>query len=824
MGITINHTKITLLKEEIVRFEFAKNDNFTNLKTIFTDKKKISTDKIDFVNNENDILFKYLGYEFHIDKDGSLSSIRVYKDDQLIYKYKGKMNCGELPKREKTPFIFDVIDSPRIIVDDGFYIEDNPNFTFEKENKDLFLLICNQDFKKLRAQYISLTGHNEMPKFVNLGVWHSRYHAYSQKELLDVVNKYKKHNIPLDNLVIDTDWRYHDSGTGYELNTSLFPDLKAFFSYTHDQKIETLFNDHPVPFNKSTTPISDEEYTFRSNNLVHYLEMGLDSWWFDRNWMYHLNTPTKKITLETLGTYIYHYIEEKFYKSLTIDQQVYIRPTTLSNVNNIACGDYKKIMDTTCHRYAFQWTGDIPSSLYDIKVEISNMIKCSNNMIAHYSSDLGGHFGNPNKDEYIRWIQYGAFSPFYRPHCTCDVIKSREPWNYDKKTLDITRNYIQMRYRLLNVFYTASYKNYSQGLGIIKPLNFVFDPNTKINKIDDEYILGDDILVHPVTSNEFKLVSKNYFISPINVYFYDNMELNGKPFKNSRINVINIEKLCKKPVNCRIRTKISFNRNVNLSLLLNSFADIYLDNKLVCQKTNENFELLTINKLKAHKEYKLTIDFATKKKPLLKLLYTPAKKKQKTKVFLPEGEWFDVSNRNVYKGNRNIKKLYPISNMPLFVKAGALIPLYKNVSKASNMSLKDIVYDYYGSKNIINENYFYEDDGYTTAYQYGVNRINPYRTEFIDNSYVLTLLPSKNNLDDNIKTRNALVKLHVRDGDYVESVSINDEPIRFKRHDHRRKEVPFSNTEFSKDSKTVALKFKQDIKEKYVIKFVLRTK
>ena len=60
--------------------------------------------------------------------------------------------------------------------------------------------------------------------------------------------------------------------------------------------------------------------------------------------------------------------------------------------------------------------------------------------------------------------------------------------------------------------------------------------------------------------------------------------------------------------------------------------------------------------------------------------------------------------------------------------------------------------------------------------------------------------------------------MHVRDAEKVIKVEINGQVIRFKRHDHDNKKYPFNGTEWSKDSKTMCFKFRQEIKKDYLIK------
>ena len=71
----------------------------------------------------------------------------------------------------------------------------------------------------------------------------------------------------------------------------------------------------------------------------------------------------------------------------------------MGNVNDIIKGEYNEILDIASRRYSIQWSGDITSTISSLTQEISSMIKCSLNCLAYYSSDLGGHIGDPTKEE-----------------------------------------------------------------------------------------------------------------------------------------------------------------------------------------------------------------------------------------------------------------------------------------------------------------------------------------------------------------------------------------------------------------------------------------
>ena len=825
-----NNMRISVLKDNILRFEYAPNQNYTNEETIFINKKKESNFSLD-IHQEERIWFKYDDLVIVFDYYDPFRTLEIYKDDKRVYKYKTIKNSGELPLPNKTPYIFPVMDTPRIIIPSEGYSE-GAEFKRELDTKDLFLLICKNDYKLLRKQFISLTGKNDMPRLKTLGLFNSRYYAWNEKSAKEMILKYKAHQIPLDNFVLDTDWRDSSSkkthGTGYEVNTKLFPDIAKFYQFAHAHNVEVMMNDHPSPLGYKFNVFSPEEIAFRKEQLTKFLILGLDTWWYDRNWMVKLRSPSKRVPFESLGRYLYHDITRQFYQGLVLDPEVYVRPVTCSNITEIHNGGYCGIRDSRSHIYPFQWTGDINSDLGSLTNEVKNLKKCSNNMLSYFSSDIGGHVANPSKNEFIRWYQYGAFSPILRPHATCSVLRFREPWVFGDKTLQTVKEYINMRYRLLDVIYTYAYKNYEEGLSIFRAPYLNYPEDKKVYKEPTSYMLGDNILISPIGGTaQHPLKLKNYKGS-VYVSFFDNKDLKGKPILTKRLKSVDFEVngehlYPEVPIynfSARYKTRLKFDQDVELYVTSDDGVKIYIDDKLVLKDWGEHAPTSNyVATLKKDTSYKVRIEyFQAGGGAELKLSYAPSSKAKKAKIYLPGGEWYNVIHRNVYQGNRYIKEKYKVEELPLFVKAGTLLPLYKYVDNISKMSLKNIIYDYYPSRKVETSDYFYEDDGLTTGYQVGLYRKNKYDMKFVDDHYEINLYKSENNLDDRLEARNALFKMHVRDLEKVIRVEINDTPIRFKRHDHNSHYYPFSASEWSRDSKTCCFKFRQEIKKDYKIK------
>jgi alpha-glucosidase (family GH31 glycosyl hydrolase) len=103
------------------------------------------------------------------------------------------------------------------------------------------------------------------------------------------------------------------------------------------------------------------------------------------------------------------------------------------------------------------------------------------------------------------------------------------------------------------------------------------------------------------------------------------------------------------------------------------------------------------------------------------LLVAPVFVKGQTtrKVYFPEGEWIDWENNKRYKGNDYHTVDAPLEKLPLFVKAGSIVPLRK-YARAVELGTNDtLILKIYPSEKP-SEFTLYEDDGTSNDYLKGI--------------------------------------------------------------------------------------------------------
>lgn len=834
--IILDNVRVQLLSEDIVRVEYAKDGKFCDKNTFFIpDKSAYQNTAVAYTQNEGVICFGE--YELYLPVNAKgLSGMRLEKNGKRVYGYRKLKNSGELPALDKTPEAFALSDCPRILLPEGGYTADRKGEYVITENvQDIYILLCAKDAKKLRKLYVELTGRPEFVRLSTLGGWNSKYYAYNEQEAKQLILDYEKHNVPLDVMVIDTDWRSCEKGWGYDINEQLFPDMKRFLNFAHEHGVEIMFNDHPEPVNKAQV-FAPEEIAYREKNLQAIMNLGLDIWWYDRNWMTSLVSPTKNVRWETFGLYLFEDVTRHYWQKVAKDTEIYRRPVIMGNIVNIANGCYDSIMDSASHRYSIQWTGDISSNANDLSVEIANMIKCGNNVIPYANADCGGHMGNPDKEQFIRWMQFGTLSPVFRPHCTCTVKRWRDPWAYDTETLDIVRNYNNLRYRLLPVIYKNAYESYLTGVPVFKSLSYEYPDDKRAAKLVDEYMLGNNIIIKPVAGQNGNPVPKKNFIKPIKATYYNGTELKGEPIAHAEYKELNINLNHTSPekgvpiyyFSTRFETEVQFDRDVELIVRSDDGVTVWIDGEKVFEdKTLHsamNFPLKAIDGGKPHKvemEY-----FQAGGEAAIGLFYCNVKKEAEEFVYLPEGKWLNVFDGKVFNGGSTHGRVYSVGEMPLFVRAGALLPLAYEAKNTKEQKWNRLVLDYYPCKGATDCGYLYEDDTDTTAYKLGQLRKSAYEAYYDgeENAYVIRLHASegKFNGEKCFDSRDIAVKYHLAfDGEKVKKVSVNGVENAFEVNGKDSSVFPLNTAANAPDGDVVYTSFKIQTDKEYEIKFYL---
>ena len=177
------------------------------------------------------------------------------------------------------------------------------------------------------------------------------------------------------------------------------------------------------------------------------------------------------------------------------------------------------------------WTGDNQANWEHLAAAFPMIL---NNGIAGFpfaGADVGGFFGNPEKDLLTRWYQAGAFYPFFRGHAHIDT-RRREPYLAGEPYTGIITRALRLRYALLPAWYTAFHEASTDGTPIIRPHYFEYPSDEAGFAIDDQFFIGGTgLLAKPVVTEGAESV--DLYLPNDEVYYdyFDYVKYKGKGVK-----------------------------------------------------------------------------------------------------------------------------------------------------------------------------------------------------------------------------------------------------------------------------------------------------
>ncbi len=817
--------------EDVLYLQYSRSGNFKDDPTLYCRKEKSPGPK--------DLEIKRAGVPYEIDfggyqvwfavGNGKMPNLTVTKQGNEIYKFSEIKNSGELPFPSKTPDVFGLVDNPKIYMPShGYTAVGGGKYNgveIDEDSYDLYLIFAHGDFRRLRKAYIKITGRTPMVPYSALGAWDSKYFEYDDKSIQEEIDLYARYGLPLDNFVIDTDWRINDNnGAGYNVNTKDFPDIRQTFAMLHSQNLRIMFNDHPEPVPGADNVFDPIEVEFRQSNLTRLLEDGLDYWWYDRNWWTRLKSPVSSLTPETCGFYLYNDIAWRFNKNHQAGDYP-ARTMMMGNVDQIRNGLYEGISNSASHRYQIQWTGDTYMSGKSLSQEFANMLKGGNNLITYINSDISGHMGDGDDNLYIRWLEYGALSPIFRLHSTKGQKRYRQPWLYGNRALKEARKLYALRYSLLPLFYSLAHKSFEEGLPLVSSPDYF---GAGISSLKEPAAMLGDSLAYavPIPDDKIEPLKKANVPGGFRVDYFLNRNCRGKPFLS------------------KCQSKIDFSAKPGESLdpgvLPDTDYSFIARGTLVGDSTDKRLVVGSDDGIKVYLDGKLVISswleraFALDQGPLIEKgsthelvikyfqggggaslavgLQNANEGKDACAFYLPKGRWlglFDGDSVRVNGRQSLVSGNYGFGVFPLYVREGSVIVKAKATERTDYQNYDTLYVDLFPSIEHDGRFELYEDDRNTEAYMDGFFRKTDFCLKVSEDKAVLSISAAVGKGyagDDAFSQRNIVVRFHCINGFKPKTVLYAGEevPTQFMRKS--KKAFPLSNEGPAPDSPIVQAK------------------
>jgi alpha-glucosidase (family GH31 glycosyl hydrolase) len=353
-------------------------------------------------------------------------------------------------------------------------------------------------------------------------VWEDESTEQSAKQIVD---DYLARDIPVGAIIIDSPWE-----TGYntfEFDNSLFPNPQAMIDYFHGKGVrvfmwtvcavnidavdmyeEAKSKGYFMKKNATDTVPGQVKWWKGTGSLIDFYNPDALAWWKSKmditlgykidGWKcdgtdFYVNqtpySPSKGMNVtrvEYSRTY-YQLFHDYTRQKLGIDRVLTARP--IDNYGFDAGGEglsfSPKEIGFAC------WVGDQDATFTGLTKAMNNMYHSDKYGYLSFGSDIGGYreddaypgFGR-SKELFVRWAQFGAFSPIMENGGGGE----HRPWMFGNDVTDIYRKYVKL-HNVMNSYLMSTADSVYK---IQKPIMQFF------NKTDYSFMLGPDIYVRPV--------------------------------------------------------------------------------------------------------------------------------------------------------------------------------------------------------------------------------------------------------------------------------------------------------------------------------------
>lgn len=153
------------------------------------------------------------------------------------------------------------------------------------------------------------------------------------------------------------------------------------------------------------------------------------------------------------------------------------------------------------HRYGGIWTGDNKSWWSHILLNLKMMPSLNMCGFLYTGADLGGFGADTTRDLLLRFLALGVFTPLMRDHA---AIGTRRQECYQFENVQDFRHVVGVRYRLIPYLYSEYMKAALEDDLYFKPLAFVYPKDKHAALVEDQLMLGNEIMIAPVYEQNAK--------------------------------------------------------------------------------------------------------------------------------------------------------------------------------------------------------------------------------------------------------------------------------------------------------------------------------
>lgn len=407
--------------------------------------------------------------------------------------------------------------------------------------------------KDVTKAYGELTGYTQLPQEFAIAYHQCRWNYVTDDDVREVDRKMDKFNIPYDVIWLDIEYTKGKAYFTWDPDTFKDPEGMQKQLAEHERKLVAIIDPHIK--NEGGYHIVDQ--LKKQDLAVHNKDGNIYEGWCWPGSSYWIDAFNPAAIKWWIGLFKYDAfkgsLSNLFIWNDMNEPSVFNGPETTMPKDNLHHGNWEhrdlhNINGMTFHNATFEallerkkgevrrpfvltrsffsgsqrlgamWTGDNQANWDHLAAAFPMILNQGIAGFPFSGADVGGFFGNPEKDLLTRWYQAGAFYPFFRGHAHIDT-RRREPYLVGEPHTSIITQALRFRYSLLPAWYTAFHEASVDGTPIIRPHYFVYPGDESGFALDDQFFLGSTgILAKPVVTEGAESVD---IYIPDNELYYD---------------------------------------------------------------------------------------------------------------------------------------------------------------------------------------------------------------------------------------------------------------------------------------------------------------
>ncbi len=389
-------------------------------------------------------------------------------------------------------------------------------------------IMAGPSMRDILVGYTWLTGRMKLPPLWALGHHQSRWFAYSQEKVEELGQTFRTRNIPCDTLWLDID--HMDGYRVFTWDPDRFPTPEKMLARLGEQGFGVVTIIDPGVKEEEGYAVFDEalrrDLLCRTEGGAVYIGQvwpgrtafpdfllpETRAWWGELNAAHvrsglagiwnDMNEPaTGDVPDHAMRFGRGRFSHEQYHNQYallmamgTVEGLQKARPDQRFFV-------LSRAGSPGLQRYAANWMGDNVSRWDHLRLSIPMALGLGVSGQPFVGADIGGFMGDTTAELLVRWYQSGVLTPFCRNH-NCAGRADQYPWAFGEETERLCREAIELRYRLLPYLYASFVRATETGEPVQKPLLFDYQTDPATHGIDDQYLLGDHLLVAPICESE----------------------------------------------------------------------------------------------------------------------------------------------------------------------------------------------------------------------------------------------------------------------------------------------------------------------------------